>query len=184
MLFYYRTEKILGIIPENGIDQYLSGLQNQWEISSSEEAKGTLDNLLALRKSTEFHPFLQQPSSELTKIQKSIAKELGIDLSIVEQTHDAYGWDICRAVSLAKWCYWCGYLTEVETWDYMQRAAAIAGQHGRDWTDYTVSFLLGRTIQGFDIDDVSVEAKQVLHSQNPTFGKVEDIDVYQRYAFK
>lgn len=111
----------------------------------------------------------------MAKIQKKIAKELGIELFVVEQTTSAYGWDICRAVSLAKWCYWCGYLTEVETWEYMDRAAAIAGEQGRDWTDHTISFLLGRTIQGFDLDDVCVEAKQILQSQNPTFGKVEDI---------
>lgn len=184
VLFYYRMEKLLGFTPENGIDQYIGGLQNQWEISSPEDARDTLDNLLALRRSTEFLPYLQQPSSEIATIQKKIAKELGIELSVVEQTKDAYGWDICRAVSLAKWCYWCGYLTETETWDYIRRAAAIATEHGRDWTDYTVSFLLGRTIQGFDLDDVSVEAKQILHSQNPTFGKTEDIDVYKRYAFK
>ena len=184
ILFYYRMEKILGFIPENGIDQYLSGLKNQWEISSSEEAKDTLDNLLALRRSTEFNPFLQQPSSEIAKVQKNIAKELSIELSVVEQTTNAYGWDICRAVSLAKWCFWCDYLTEEETWSYMERAAAIAGQHGKGWTDYTVSFLLGRTIQGFDLDDICIEAKQVLHSQNPTFAKTEDIDVYKRYTFK
>ncbi|SOD11761.1 DUF1266 domain-containing protein [Pedobacter xixiisoli] len=183
ILFYYRMEKILGFTPENGLDQYISGLQNQWEISNAEDAKETLNNLLALRRSTEFYLLLQQPSPELAKIQKNIAKELGIELSVVEQTKNAYGWDICRAVSLAKWCYWCGYLTEAEAWSYMERAAAIANEHGTDWTDYTVSFLLGRTIQGFDLDDVAVESKQVLHSQNPTFGKTEDIDVYKRYAF-
>ena len=184
ILFYHRMEKILGFVPEQGIDQYTYGLKNQWEISSPLDARETLDNLLALRRSTEFQPLLNQPPSDIVTIQKKIAKGLGIELAVVEQTTSAYGWDICRAVSLTKWCFWCGYLTEAEVWDYMQKAATIAGQQGRDWTDYTVSFLLGRTIQGFDLDDVAVEAKMVLHSQNPTFGKIEDIDVYQRYSFK
>lgn len=184
ILFYHRMEKILGFAPEQGIDQYTYGLKNQWEISSPQDARETLDNLLALRRTRDFQPLLNQPSPDVNKIQKKIAKELGIELSVVEQTTSAYGWDICRAVSLAKWCFWCGYLTEAEVWNYMERAASIAGEQGRDWTDYTVSFLLGRTIQGFDLDDICVDARQVLHSQNPTFGKTEDIDVFKRYSFK
>ena len=45
-----------------------------------------------------------------------------------------------------------------------------------------VSFLLGRTIQGFDLEDIDIEAKQLLKSKNPIFGKVKDIDVYQKYS--
>lgn len=35
ILFYQRMEKILGFAPEQGIDQYLYGLKNQWKISSA-----------------------------------------------------------------------------------------------------------------------------------------------------
>ncbi len=184
ILSYHRGEKILEIVPQSGLDQYVYGLKRQWEISNSEEAKETLNDLLQLKRSTEFEPILQQSSSELRQIQKSIAKGLGIDLSIVEQTKSAYAWDICRAVALTKWCYWCGYLTENETWNIMERAAAIASERGKNWTDYTVSFLLGRTIQGFDLDDLIIESKQILNSENSLIRKVEDIDVYKRYAFK
>lgn len=184
ILFYHRGEKILGITPENRLDQYVFGLKQQWEISNSEEAKATLNDLLQLQRSTGFEPLLQQPSSDLAKIQKSIAKGLGVDVSVVEQTKSAYAWDICRAVSLVKWCYWCGYLTENETWTIMQQASETAKQHGKNWTDYTVSFLLGRTIQGFDLDDLIVESKQILHSQSPSLRKIEDIDVYKRYSFQ
>lgn len=183
ILFYHRGEKILGFVPENRIDQYIYGLRQQWEISNSEEAKETLNDLLQLQKNTEFEPILQQHSPDLAKIQKSISKGLGIEIAEIEQTKSAYAWDICRAVSLAKWCYWCGYLTENETWNIMQRASDIAKQHGQNWTDYTVSFLLGRTIQGFDLDDLIVESKQILHSQSPSLRKIEDIDVYKKYNF-
>ncbi|MNY37212.1 hypothetical protein D3C86_1717580 [compost metagenome] len=138
---------------------------------------------MQLQRSTEFKPLLQQSSSELAAIQKSIAKGLGLEISVVEQTNTAYAWDICRAVSLAKWCYWCGYLTENETWSVMEEASGIAKQSGRNWTDYTVSFLIGRTIQGFDLDDIIVESKQILHSQGPSLRKIEDVDVYSRYMF-
>ncbi|UUV20860.1 DUF1266 domain-containing protein [Paenimyroides aestuarii] len=184
ILFYHRGEKILGISPEGNLDVITYGLKQQWEISNSEEAKETLNDLLMLQRSTEFEPLFQQSSPELSKIQKNIAKGLGLDLAIVEQTKSAFAWDICRAVSLAKWCYWCGYITETETFSIMEQAAKTANQLGQNWTDYTVSFLLGRTIQGFDLDDVIITTKQILHSQNPALRKMEDIDVYQKYSFK
>lgn len=184
ILFYHRMEKILGFVPEERLDKYIYGLSQQWEISNAEEAKETLNDLLNLQRSSEFQPFIEQASADVTKIQKEIAKGLGIELSVVEQTKSAYGWDICRAVSLTKWCYWSGYLTEAETWNIMEKAAAIAGEHGKDWTDYTVSFLLGRTIQGFDLDDLIIEAKQILSGKGPALRKVADTDVYMRYTFK
>jgi len=66
----------------------------------------------------------------------------------------------------------------------MEQAAKQATQHGKSWTDYTVSFLLGRAINGFDLDDIIIEAKQILHSQNPALRKIQDVDVYQRYQFQ
>lgn len=69
-------------------------------------------------------------------------------------------------------------------WEYLQKAAETARTYGKDWTDYTVSFLLGRTIQGFDLDDVIIESKQILHGQGPALRKVQDADVYKRYSFK
>lgn len=183
ILSYFRGEKLLDIKPNKNLDQYAYGLREQWEISNPEEAKETLDNLLQLKRSSEFESFLLQPSAELSQIQKDIVKGLGIERAAAEQVKSAYAWDVCRAVSLAKWCYWCGYLNEEETWSTMERAAETAKQHGNSWTDYTVSFLLGRTIQGFDLEDIIVESKQILTGQGPSLRKIEDIDVYSRYAF-
>jgi Protein of unknown function (DUF1266) len=180
ILFYNRNEKLLGIKPETRLDEYSAGLKNQWEITNSAEAKQTLSDLMTLQKSNQFIQMLQQPSEELNKIQKDIAKGLGIEHSVVTQTKSAYAWDICRAVSLAKWCYWLGYLTEKETWGIMNSATLVATEVGKDWTDYTVSFLLGRTIQGFDLDDVIVESKVLLQGKT----KFEDSDIYSRYSFK
>lgn len=143
-----------------------------------------MNELLSLKKSSEIDPLLLQPSKELSDIRKEIADGLGTDQNAVEQVKSAYAWDICRAVSLAKWCYWVGYLTETETWEYMQRASEVAVTKGENWSDYTISFLLGRTIQGFDLDEIIVETKQIYTSKSPYLGKVLDIDIYTKYKFK
>lgn len=184
ILFYYRGEKILGIKPESGLNQYIGGLNQQWDVTNAAEAKERLNELLELERSGEFEPILQESSNELNSIQKEISKGLGIDINTVAQVKSAYAWDICRAVSLAKWCYWVGYLTEDETWGVMKKASEIATSRGENWTDYTVSFLLGRTIQGFDLDEIIVESKQILSGKGPALRKIEDTDIYMKYPFK
>lgn len=184
ILFYYRGEKILGVKPESNLNEYVGGLAQQWEVTNTEEAKETLDDLLLLQRSSEFDPIFLESSKELSSIQKDISKGLGLDLNTVTQVQSTYAWDICRAVSLAKWCYWAGYLTENETWDVMKKASDIATTKGENWTDYTISFLLGRTIQGFDLDELIVESKQILTSKGPSLRKIADVDIYARYSFK
>lgn len=183
ILFYYRGEKILGIKPESNLNEYIGGLAQQWEVTNTEEAKETLNDLLLLQRSGEFDPIFLESTKELSSIQKDISKGLGLDINTVAQVKSTYAWDICRAVSLAKWCYWAGYLTENETWEVMKKASEIAATKGQNWTDYTVSFLLGRTIQGFDLDDMIVESKQILTSKGPSLRKIEDIDIYAKYPF-
>ena len=63
----------------------------------------------------------------------------------------------------------------------MRTAVREAGKCGKNWTDYTVSFLLGRAIHGFGTEDVIWECKQLLKGK-PT--KIKDIDVYKRYSFR
>lgn len=184
ILAYHKREAILGITPNTNVDHYVEGLKGAWDISNTQEAHERISALIALHRSTEFDSYLPTPSGDIEKIRKQIAKELKLDLNLVKETTSTYGWDIARAIPLIKWCYWTGYITEAECWSYMEDAAAVAKKHGKDWTDYTVSFLLGRTMQGFDLDDISVEASFILHSKKPLLGKAEDIDVYLKYPFK
>lgn len=183
ILFYYRGEKILGIKPENNLNEYIGGLKQQWEITNETTAKETLNGLISLQRSNEFEAIFLQSTKELSITQKNISKGLGLDLDRIAQVKSAYAWDICRAVSLAKWCYWTGYLTETETWEVMKKASEVATAKSDNWTDYTISFLLGRTIQGFDLDEIIVESKQILTSKGPALRKIEDIDIYTKYPF-
>lgn len=183
-MFYFRAEKILGFKREEALNHYLGGLKQQWGITNEAGAKEALTDLLNLNRSKQFELVLLEPTDEIATIQSKIAKGLGIDISVVQQVKTAYAWDICRVFSLAKWSYWIGYIKEDECWTTMKAAADIAVKHGKDWQEYTISFLLGRTIQGFDLDDIIVESKQLYHSKGPSLKEVEDIDVFKKYDFK
>ena len=183
ILTYYRGENLLNLIPTEILETYQKGLRRQWEITDTASAKETISNLLAEKRSLQFRHLLTQTSPELSKIQKQIAKGLGIELAQVEAVKSAYAWDLCRAASLAKWCYWCQYITETEMWDILQKVSDTANEQGKNWQEYTISFLLGRTIQGFDLENLIILTSQLFHSKSPSLRKIEGIDVYQRYSF-
>ena len=183
ILTYYRGENLLNLIPTEILETYQKGLRRQWEITDTASAKETISDLLAEKRSLQFRHLLTQTSPELSKIQKQIAKGLGIELAQVEAVKSAYAWDLCRAASLAKWCYWCQYITETEMWDILQKVSDTAKEQGKNWQEYTISFLLGRTIQGFDLENLIILTSQLFHSKSPSLRKIEGIDVYQRYSF-
>ena len=184
ILTYYRGENLLNLIPTEILETYQKGLRRQWEITDTASAKETISDLLAQKRSLQFRHLLTQTSPELSKIQKQIAKGLEIELAQVEAVKSAYAWDLCRAASLAKWCYWCQYITETEMWEILQKVSEIAKEQGKNWQEYTISFLLGRTIQGFDLEDLIILTSQLFHSKSPSLRKIEGIDVYQRYSFQ
>ena len=183
ILTYYRGENLLNLIPTEILETYQKGLRRQWEITDTASAKETINDLLAEKRSLQFRHLLTQTSPELSKIQKQIAKGLEIELAQVEAVKSAYAWDLCRAASLAKWCYWCQYITETEMWDILQKVSDTAKEQGKNWQEYTISFLLGRTIQGFDLENLIILTSQLFHSKSPSLRKIEGIDVYQRYSF-
>ena len=183
ILTYYRGENLLNLIPTEILETYQKGLRRQWEITDTASAKETISNLLAEKRSLQFRHLLTQTSPELSKIQKQIAKGLEIELAQVEAVKSAYAWDLCRAASLAKWCYWCQYISETEMWNILQKVSDIAKEQGKNWQEYTISFLLGRTIQGFDLENLIILTSQLFHSKSPSLRKIEGIDVYQRYSF-
>ena len=183
ILTYYRGENLLNLIPTEILETYQKGLRRQWEITDTASAKETISDLLAQKRSLQFRHLLTQTSPELSKIQKQIAKGLEIELAQVEAVKSAYAWDLCRAASLAKWCYWCQYITETEMWEILQKVSEIAKEQGKNWQEYTISFLLGRTIQGFDLENLIILTSQLFHSKSPSLRKIEGIDVYQRYSF-
>lgn len=183
ILTYYRGENLLNLIPTEILETYQKGLRRQWEITDTASAKETISDLLAEKRSLQFRHLLTQTSPELSKIQKQIAKGLEIELAQVEAVKSAYAWDLCRAASLAKWCYWCQYITETEMWDILQKVSDTAKEQGKNWQEYTISFLLGRAIQGFDLENLIILTSQLFHSKSPSLRKIEGIDVYQRYSF-
>ncbi|WP_299683229.1 DUF1266 domain-containing protein [uncultured Tenacibaculum sp.] len=187
ILSYYRGESILDINLVSDNEEYIEGLANWWGITNREEALDVLNDLLALKKSVGFDPLLVNPDTELNEIKNEIAEGLGIHFAEVSKVTTTYAWDIVRLVVVSKYSYWCKYISEEEMWQIISSGTEKAKEIGSDWKQYTISFLLGRCIHGFNLEDVIDECKELYHSKQSVLSwvfRVKNLDVYKRYSFK
>ncbi|MGV6943438.1 DUF1266 domain-containing protein [Sphingobacterium kyonggiense] len=182
ILFVARDEPVFSFVPNRKLTDYEYGLKNQWDIYDSDSAKEALDDLLNLYRTRDFDIHLENPSPEIERIQKRVSKDLDIPLADVQAIDSTYAWDIGRAIPLARGCYWIDYISKEECLDYMRKAAQIAVSKGKNWREYSASFLLGRTIQGFDPDEISNEINWLIGKKAATWKK-RDLTAFVTFPF-
>ena len=184
-----RGESVLEMQPKERIETYREGMKKSWNIIDEQSAVASINALLQLQKSSSFDEFIRthETNKELNRIYARISRELDLPEEEVKMVRSTYAWDICRAVNVAKWCFWIGYLTESQFYGCLDRCNEIVARIGKDWREYTCSFLLGRCIQGFKPEEVLPAAKELLAASmgNPE-GKAEDpnLSVYRDIPFK
>lgn len=187
ILSYYNNEPILDIKSKEKKENHKKQLNLYWEVYDHNSALKRLERLLNLENSLEIDFLLKQSDSKINKIKETIADKLGIQISEVEVVKSTYAWDICRFIVLAKWCYWSGYISSYEMWNFTIEGTEKASSIGENWNEYTISFLLGRTIQGFEMEPIVNECKELFHSKRSIkswFLGVKDINIYKKYNFK
>jgi hypothetical protein len=59
-------------------------------------------------------------------------------------------WDLVRYISLCRWGYLAGYLSETETWDHIMPTALRLQQTFTSWRDLQSDFLIGREFWSLD----------------------------------
>jgi hypothetical protein len=71
-------------------------------------------------------------------------------LEMARRYHHAFGarsilaWDLVRYVSICRWGYLAGYLSDQEAWDHIMSAALRLQQTFRSWKELENNFLTGR----------------------------------------
>ncbi len=184
-----RGESTLSIIPKERIETYREGMKKSRNIVDEQSAVAALNALLQLQNSVNFDEFIRthEANKELNRIYARISRELDLPEEEVKLVRSTYAWDISRAVNVAKWCFWIGYLTESQFYGCLDRCNEIVGRLGKDWTEYTCSFLLGRSIQGFKPEEVIPAAKDLLAAIKDGADVKEgnsDLSIYRDISFK
>jgi len=182
ILFHIENQKILSVSFKEEYKKFLDEIESQNQ--NRETALTTLQRLLELTESRKLDSLLAEKTLDEANIKKEISKKLKISIQEIQHIRSTYAWDICRLVAMSKWCFWAGYISREEMWNLISKGVERASENGDNWKSYTISFLIGRKLAGFDIDDVIKQVKQVLHSRNPFFKRIKDIDVYKKYQFK
>jgi Protein of unknown function (DUF1266). len=93
-------------------------------------------NLQAFRWNNEY----SLASAELYK--KNIKATFSEVLSVSKVT----AWDIERLAGVARKCYYVGYLTEDECYEYLEKASELAKQYYKTWREYIIGYFIGRGI--------------------------------------
>jgi hypothetical protein len=91
-------------------------------------------------------------SSELSDFvaNASTNAQLKHEIEMVQQYASKFGkksllgWDYARYISLCRWGYLAGYLTEKEAWDHIMPVAAMLQKTFTSWTDLGQNYLIGR----------------------------------------
>jgi hypothetical protein len=55
-------------------------------------------------------------------------------------------WDFGRLINVACWSFECGYITNVEAWDYINFAMTGSGKAYKSWNEYGNTYLFGRYV--------------------------------------
>lgn len=58
------------------------------------------------------------------------------------------GWDCGRLTYVTRMCYDAGFISENESWAYINASYDLAIQHFRNWEDYSKSYVIGRSMWG------------------------------------
>ena len=161
-------------------DEFIYGLRNQWNVKEYDSAIQRLNDLIALKKSKEMdrHISNMRDNPEFQKTYERMSRELAIPVNSIKDINSTYAWDISRAISIARWSFWSGYITEEEAWKYINEAASLAQSLGSNWGEYTCSFLLGRILHGYDIDGI-VEIAGKLLDKNSEYGYVYHENIFK-----
>ncbi|MCD8102691.1 MAG: DUF1266 domain-containing protein [Alistipes sp.] len=64
------------------------------------------------------------------------------------ERYGVVGWDCGRLNFLARLCYDAGFLTESQTWSYVDRAYDLAARTFGSWDEYARSYVIGRAMWG------------------------------------
>lgn len=145
-------------------------LKEWWEVTDKKTALETIDWLLNEGQHVDADPvlaeILKRGMDDISEEEKAdeeskmgdvytIAEfilEMN-DVSIDALPETVLGWDLVRAVNVARWAFLCGYMSENEMWDTVQVTVDIAKETFHSWEEYGLSFAVGRGVWQGNTED-------------------------------
>ncbi|WP_067139614.1 DUF1266 domain-containing protein [Oceanivirga salmonicida] len=86
------------------------------------------------------------------------------------------GWDCGRLVYLSRMCFDTGYITENETWNYIDKAYKLATDNFNTWEEFSKSYIIGRGMWGglnSANEGMMIIAQELLTKENSPWVKLK-----------
>ncbi len=96
------------------------------------------------------HKTLKEGGDVSVHNKRNSQSDFDVAVALVKEHGDQYGdrgilaWDLGRCISLCRWGYICGYITEAEAWELMMPAARLLQANYRSWDQMAQEYLVGR----------------------------------------
>ncbi|GGC94355.1 DUF1266 domain-containing protein [Enterococcus wangshanyuanii] len=106
-----------------------------------------------------------------------------IDENAIYNCKGILAWDALRGANVARVCYNLGYLSEEETWYYLEKFSHQLKENYDNWEEIAFSFLLGRYLWSGDSTQetyIRIITNQFTHYSMPSKSKKE-INMWQKF---
>lgn len=181
---HIRSEPLLSLIkPLQSVEEVQARLAADYGIQNADEAHDYIDFLLSGFRSTGLDDQLMSPTDATRALFTDIASALSIEPQTIEAVQSTYAWDLGEAAHVAKLGLWARYFTRQEVWNYLEQVSESAQRLGHDWYEYTLSYVLGRTMENQPLGEIRQAINQVYHLSHTDLGRIEGLDAYLRYRF-
>lgn len=192
-LFVYNEDNVDSLENTADTDTIREMLEEWWEVTDGESARETIGWLLNEGQHAGADPALgeirqwgiesvteEEKADENSKIGDAFTVAefvMGVNETAEEDLPETVlGWDLVRAVNMARWAFQCGFMGEEEMWKHIQTAVDRARQTFTSWEEYGNSFAVGRGIWRGDTDDYETADEVVqalLHKEGSPWREFE-----------
>lgn len=181
---YIRREPLLTLkTGSEGLAAVQAMLAHDFGIDNRDALLEQIDYLLSGVRSTALDNQLLNPDERITALRTEIAHALQLSPESLANLESAYAWDLGEAAELTKLGAAARYLTTDELWNYLEQISDSAQRLGRDWYEYTLSYLVGRSMELGDFATIKELAYTIFHLPSSAVAKTPGLNAYTQYRF-
>lgn len=140
----------LNYLQNKGFRYYFQTVLRAYEITDKEAQKEIIVNGFD-ENDEKYEEDIQKAYQQLINLQetwKELTENNIISTKNELERYNNIGWDCGRLVFLSRLCFDVGYISENETWNYINKAYELATQHFDTWKEFSKSYIIGRGMWG------------------------------------
>ncbi len=140
----------LDYLANKGFRFYFDTVLKAYQTSDAEEQKTILLDGFD-ENNPDYKEDVQKAYDQLINLQETweeLTQNNIVSSQMDLKKYNNVGWDCGRLVFLSRLCFDAEYISEVQTWNYIDKAYDLATNHFDTWKDFSKSYIIGRGMWG------------------------------------